>query len=120
MSFRTAAAVLAGITLLSSQPALAQGQPLIALGPCASGYFPVCAVNKRTLVTYVNSCAARSAGARVVSDRACQEGCPRRYAPVCAADAAGSRRTFGNACEAERSGATVLHQRGCQGLLGRR
>jgi hypothetical protein len=120
MSFRTAAILLAGL-LFSPQPALAQGQPLIALGPCASGYLPVCAVKKRTLVTYVNSCAARGAGARVVSDRACQEGCPRRYAPVCAVDTAGKQHTFGNSCEAERSGAAVVREGRCRrGLPGRR
>jgi hypothetical protein len=120
MSFRIAAIVVMGITLFSSQQVLAQGQPLIALGQCAGGYFPVCAVKKRILVTYVNSCAARSAGARVISDHACQEGCPRQYVPVCAKDAAGRHFTFGNACEAERAGTTIVRQRGCRGLLGRR
>ena len=120
MSFRIAAVIFAGWALLAPQQTLAQGQPLITLGPCSGGYFPVCAVKKRVLVTYVNSCAARSAGARVISDHGCQDSCPRNYAPVCATDAAGHRRTFGNACEAERAGAKIVRGRGCRGLLGRR
>jgi len=68
----------------------------------------------------VNACAAKGVGARVVTHHACMEGCPRKYAPVCAIDASGPRRTFGNACEAEKSGAKVVRNRGCRGLLGRR
>jgi hypothetical protein len=123
MSFRNpiVAAILVTLWLPSPQAALAQGQPLIMAGPCAGGgYSPVCAVKQRTLVTYVNACAATGAGARVVSHHACHEGCPRQYAPVCATDAAGARHTFGNACEAERSGAHIVRSRGCKGVLGRR
>lgn len=123
MAFRNpmAAAVIAGLALLAPAQALAQGQPLIIPGLCAGGgHTPVCAVKKRTLVTYVNDCTAIGAGARVVSYHACREGCPRRYAPVCAIDADGRRRTFGNSCEAERSGAKIVRNRGCHGLLGRR
>ncbi len=121
MSSRNAIAAAILLALLWPGPAGGQGQPLIMAGPCAGGgYLPVCAVRKRTLVTYVNACTARGAGARVINDHGCHEGCPRRYAPVCAIDKHGSRSTFGNACEAERSGAQVVRNRGCQGLLGRR
>jgi len=116
-----AAAVMAGLALLAPAEARAQGQPLIIPGQCSGGgYTPVCAVKKRTLVTYVNDCPAIAAGARVVSYPACHDGCPRQYAPVCAIDAAGKRSTFGNACDAERAGAKIVRNRGCQGLLGRR
>jgi hypothetical protein len=116
-----AAAVIAGLALCAPVEAMAQGQPLIIPGQCSGGgYTPVCAVKKRTLVTYVNDCTAIAAGARVVSYHACHEGCPRRYAPVCAVDSTGRRATFGSACEAERSGAKIVRNRGCQGVLGRR
>jgi hypothetical protein len=121
MPIRNVLAALVAAALLAPAPALAQGQPLIIPGQCSGGgYTPVCAVKKRTLVTYVNDCAAIGAGARVVSHHACHDGCPRRYAPVCGSDAAGRRSTFGNACEAERSGAKIVRNRGCQGILGRR
>jgi hypothetical protein len=124
MSHRATIAAFALALLLacsvSTTEAPAQGQPLIKLGACPQGYFPVCAVTKRTLVTYVNACAARGVGARVVSNRACLEDCPRRYAPVCAVDGAGVSSTFGNACEAEKSGARIVRNRGCRGVLGRR
>jgi|KBSSwiStaDraftv2_1062776.scaffolds.fasta_scaffold2521695_1 hypothetical protein len=114
-----AIAFMAGV-MAAPKAGLAQGQPLIKMGACPQGYYPVCAVIKRTLVTYVNACAAKGVGARVVTHHACMEGCPRKYAPVCAIDASGPRRTFGNACEAEKSGAKVVRNRGCRGLLGRR
>jgi hypothetical protein len=115
-----AAIVLLAACTVPTTETPAQGQPLIKLGACPQGYFPVCAVKKRTLVTYVNACAAKGVGARVVSDRACLEGCPRQYSPVCAIDGAGARSTFGNACEAEKSGAKIVRNRGCSGVLGRR
>ncbi len=111
-----AAALLAFLPL----QAMAQGQPLIALGPCASGYVPVCAVKKNHLVTFINSCAARSFGARVIRNEPCPEGCPSKYAPVCAVSATGKRMTYGNVCAAERDGAKIVRNRGCQGILGRR
>jgi hypothetical protein len=125
MAIRTTIATIAIIApfvlgALAPQTALAQGQPLIKMGACPEGYFPVCAVKKRMLVTYVNACAAKGVGARVVSHRACIDGCTRQYAPVCAIDGAGARVTFGNACEAEKSGAKIVRNRGCRGLLGRR
>ncbi len=123
MPFRDRIVALAVAALLATAPApaLAQGQPLIIPGLCSGGgYTPVCAVKKRTLVTYVNDCTAIGAGARVLRYHACQEGCPRQYAPVCAIDDAGRRSTFGNACEAERAGAKIVRNRGCQGVLGRR
>lgn len=121
MPFRKTIVALAVAVLLAPAPALAQGQPLIIPGQCSGGgYTPVCAVKKRTLVTYVNDCAAIGAGARVISYHACHEGCPRQYVPVCGIDASGRRATFGNACEAERSGAKIVRNRGCQGVLGRR
>lgn len=121
MPIREMIAALAVAALLAPAQALAQGQPLIIPGQCSGGgYTPVCAVKKRTLVTYVNDCAAIGAGARVLRYHACQEGCPRQYAPVCAIDDAGRRITFGNACEAERSGAKIVRNRGCRGVLGRR
>jgi Kazal-type serine protease inhibitor domain len=113
-------AIAVAACALMPKGAVAQGQPLIRMGNCPAGYHPVCAVKKRTLVTYVNACAARSVGARVIASRACMEGCPRQYVPVCATNAAGARHTYGNACEAERSGANIVRKRGCQGLLGRR
>ena len=118
---RTAALAVALIAGVIGAPkeGLAQGQPLIGLGGCPEGFYPVCAVKKRTLVTYVNACAARSAGARVVTSRACLEGCPHQYAPVCAIEASGKRSSFGNVCEAEKSGAKIVRNRGCRGLLGR-
>lgn len=120
MLFRTAIVVVL-LAFLSSAPAHAQGQPLIIPGLCAGGgQVPVCAVKKRTLVTYVNDCAARGARARVIHHRACVEDCPRRYNPVCAIDDSGKRRTYGNACDAQRAGAKIVRNRDCQGVLGRR
>lgn len=122
MGPREAAFAIALMASLVAAPesGRAQGQPLIKIGACPNGYYPVCAVKKRTLVTYVNSCAANGVGARVVTDQACMEGCPRQYVPVCAIDASRTRRTFGNSCEAEKSGAKLVRKRGCRGLLGRR
>ena len=120
MSFHSAIFTVFWLVLISPLPAHAQGQPLIIPGLCAGGgQVPVCAVKKRTLVTYVNDCAARGAGARVIRDHACHEDCPRRYNPVCAIDEAGKRRTFGNACDAQRAGGRIVRNRGCQGVLGR-
>jgi hypothetical protein len=93
----------------------AQHQPLIKPGVCAQGYVPVCAVKQRTLVTYVNGCAARGVNARIIAaDRGCFEGCPERYAPVCATDTAGKPRLYGNACEAEKSRATNIRNGRCR------
>ena len=116
----TLAIALFAICTCAPTEAPAQGQPLIKMGACPYGYLPVCAVKKRTLVTYVNACSAKGDGARVVSHRGCIEGCPRQYAPVCAVDGSGARSTFGNACEAEKVGAKIVRNRGCRGLLGRR
>jgi hypothetical protein len=118
------AAICSGLlfaALFASQPAPAQHQPLVKPGVCAQGYFPVCAVKQKTLVTYVNACTARGVQARIIAaDRACLEGCPPRYAPVCGVDAGGQRRVFGNACEAEKSGATDIRTGSCRRILVRR
>jgi hypothetical protein len=117
-----AAGILAGVIFaavwLTPDVAQAQHQPLIRLGSC-DGYQPVCAVKQKTLVSYVNVCAARGVNARVVSpDRACIEGCPRQYAPVCAT-ASGQRRVFGNSCEAEKSGAVDIRKGTCRRFFRR-
>lgn len=103
----------------AATPALAQGQPLIVMGPCAGpGYRPVCARSrKKTLVTYVNACMARSDGARVISEGACPEACPMIFKPVCAFDAAGKRKTFGNECQARAAGAKILRGGRCVPLV---
>lgn len=96
----------------------AQHQPLVRAGPCAQGYVPVCAVKQKTLVSYVNACAARGVNARVIEvNRACLEGCEQKYRPVCATDGDGKRRVFGNTCEAEKSGATDIRKGSCRRFL---
>jgi hypothetical protein len=113
-------ALLAAIAA-SPQAARAQHQPLVKPGVCAQGYVPVCAVKQKTLVTYVNACAAQGVKARIVAgDRACIEGCPARYVPVCGTDAKGQRRVYGNACEAEKSGAAGIRKGTCRRILVRR
>lgn len=118
MSIRIPATLLTGmllaVTTLPPPEANAQHQPLVKPGVCAQGYVPVCALKRKTLVTYVNACAARGVNARILADRACIEGCPARYAPVCGTDATGKRRVFGNACEAEKSGATGIRKGSCR------
>ncbi len=118
-------AICAGLlftaALLAPQPVQAQHQPLVKPGVCAQGYVPVCAVKQKTLVTYVNACAAQGVKARIIaSDRACIEGCPAQYAQVCGTDAKGQRRVFGNACEAEKSGATDISKGSCRRIQVRR
>ncbi len=114
------AAIVAALTivalLLTMQTARAQHQPLIKSGACGhGGYFPVCAVKQKTLVTYVNVCAARGVNAQVIATgRGCLEGCPTRYAPVCGTDRTGQPRLYGNACEAEKSGATDIRTGRCR------
>jgi hypothetical protein len=119
------AAICSGLlfaaALFAPQPAQAQHQPLVKPGVCAQGYVPVCAVKQKTLVTYVNGCAARGVNARIIAaDRACLEGCPSRYAPVCGTDAKGQRHVYGNACEAEKSGATDIRKGTCRRIMVRR
>lgn len=96
-------------------PVLAQGQPLIMPGPCAEfGYHPVCGRSReRVLATYVNACAARSAGARVISDGACPAACPMIFKPVCAIGADGKRKTYGNDCQAMAAGAIIIRNTRC-------
>lgn len=114
------AGLLLAAALLIPHAAHAQHQPLIRPGPCAQGYVPVCAVKQKTLVTYVNACAARGVNARVIAtDRACIDGCPRHYVPVCGTDGTGQRRVFGNTCEAEKSGATDIRKGPCRRFLRR-
>jgi hypothetical protein len=116
---------IAGIMALAAiaftpHAALAQHQPLVKPGVCAQGYVPVCAVKQKTLVTYVNACAAHGVNARIIAtDRACFDGCPARYAPVCGTDNAGKLRLYGNACEAEKSGATDIRKGRCRTILRR-
>lgn len=100
-------------------PAAAQGQPIIMMGPCGQhGYHPVCARSrKKTLVTYANSCIARSEGSRVISHGACPSACPMIFKPVCAVDAAGKRKTFGNDCQARAAGAKVIRNMRCIPML---
>lgn len=115
----TGAMVLAAIAF-ASPTARAQHQPLVKPGVCAQGYVPVCAIKQKTLVTYVNLCAAHGVNAKVIAaDRGCFEGCPARYAPVCGTDGAGKRRLYGNACEAEKSGATDIRTGRCRIMLRR-
>ena len=113
-------ALLVGCACGIADVAHAQHQPLVRAGPCAQGYVPVCAVKQKTLVTYVNACAARGVNARVIElNRACVEGCERKYQPVCATDSDGKRRVFGNACEAEKSAATDIRNGSCRRFLRR-
>lgn len=114
-----AAAILAiallAVPLCGPSDAPAQHQPLIKPGLCAQGYVPVCAVKQKTLVTYVNACAARGVNARIIAmDRACFDGCPPQYSPVCGIDSSRKRRVYGNACEAEKSGATDIRKGSCR------
>lgn len=112
---RTAIVAALYLAAIAPNAAHAQHQPLIKPGVCAQGYVPVCAVKQKTLVTYVNGCAARGVNARVIeADRACFEGCPARYAPVCGTDGTGKKRLYGNACEAEKSGATEIRKGRCR------
>jgi hypothetical protein len=114
------AACLLAAWMQEPRMALAQGQPLVRLGPCPQGFLPVCAMKQKALVTYVNACAARGVNARVITaDRGCIDGCPRDYAPVCATDGTGQRRVFGNTCEAEKSGATDIRTGTCRRVLRR-
>lgn len=106
--------VLFAAIAVSPQNAHAQHQPLVKPGVCAQGYLPVCAVKQKALVTYVNACAAHGVNARILADRACFEGCPARYIPVCGTDATGKRRIYGNACEAEKSGAAGIRKGACR------
>jgi hypothetical protein len=96
-------------------PAVAQGQPLVFLGPCGEfGYRPVCArARGNVLVTYANACIARSEGARVLSQGSCPVACPMIYKPVCTIDAAGQRKTYANDCQAKAAGATVIRSWRC-------
>jgi hypothetical protein len=107
------AGLLASIVLFPDV-AHSQYQPLIKPGLCAQGYAPVCGIRKKTLVTYVNACAAQGAKAKLIAaDRGCFEGCPPRYSPVCGTNAAGKRQVYGNTCEAEKSGATDIQKDRC-------
>lgn len=118
-------AAIAGVMALAAivfapQAAQSQHQPLVKPGVCAQGYVPVCAVKQKTLVTYVNACAARGVNARIIAtDRACFEGCPAQYAPVCGTDTAGKRQLYGNVCEAQKSGATDIRKGRCRMMLRR-
>lgn len=100
-------------------PAAAQGQPLIMSGPCGGhGYHPVCARSrKKTLVTYANSCIARSEGSRVISHGACPIACPMIFKPVCAVDPAGKRKTYGNDCMAKAAGVEIIRRGRCVPLV---
>jgi hypothetical protein len=100
-------------------PALAQGQPIIVMGPCTEeGYRPVCARSRRgILVTYANACMARSARARVINEGACVAACPAIFQPVCAVDASGKRKTYANDCAAKAAGAKVVRRGRCIPLV---
>lgn len=112
-SYTISAALL--LTGAPATPAVAQGQPLIFLGPCGEdGYRPVCArARGNVLVTYANACIARSEGARVVGQQPCPVACPMVYRPVCATDPAGKRRTYGNDCQAKAAGARIVRRGRC-------
>lgn len=119
IAFLMMCGVALGLSSSIATPAAAQGQPLIMAGPCGHyGYHPVCARSrKKTLVTYVNECAARGDGARIVSAGACPTNCPMVFKPVCALDARGKRKTFGNDCQAKAAGAKILRGGRCVPLV---
>lgn len=124
MTARLLAFILLGAACLASSliftmPAAAQGQPIIMPGACGGGgYHPVCARSrKKTLVTYVNDCAARNDGARVIGQGACPTACPMIFKPVCAVDGTGKRKTYGNECQAKAAGAAIVRQMRCVPLV---
>ena len=100
-------------------PAVAQGQPIIMMGPCGGhGYHPVCARSRqKTLVTYANACIARNEGSRVISHGTCPAACPMIFKPVCAIDPTGKRRTYGNDCMAKAAGVKVIRGGRCIPLV---
>ena len=112
--FASITAIVAGcFFFLQEHSALAQWQSVIHTTNCPFAYQPVCASRKRTLITYANACAARSALARIVSDGVCPDNCPSIYQPVCARDANGKRRTYANACAAKNENAKIVRNARC-------
>jgi hypothetical protein len=105
-----AAAVLAAAVAL---PPTAQARDKKPVN-CTRQYDPVCTrtVNG-VLTTFTNACAAKAAGAAVLSSGHCDElKCPPIRLAVCARKD-GKNRTFDNACVAEKEGAVILLRDRC-------
>lgn len=106
---------------------------------CTMEYMPVCGVRNGTSRSFGNSCQARAAGYRIISDGECrssrprppqwqhrpgrpgdgwgqnrpQTACTREYAPVCATSR-GRSQTFPNACVARNAGYSNMRNGACR------